>query len=55
MPLTTDTVADSCMGRSAKTMTLTKLKIDVFTPMARASVRVDTTAKPGLFQSARRP
>jgi len=43
------------MGRSAKTITLTRLKIDLLTPTARAKVRVETTAKAGLFQSERRP
>lgn len=34
-------------------MTLTRLKIDVFTPIASASVTVDTIAKPGLLMSER--
>jgi hypothetical protein len=49
------TVPGSSIGRSAKTITLTRLKIAVFTPMARASVIVDTTANPGLRNMVRRP
>ena len=45
----------SRMGRSKNTTVLTRLKMDVFTPIASANVRVETTAKPGLLRSARIP
>jgi hypothetical protein len=49
------TVSASPMGRSEKITTLTRLKMAVFTPMASASVMVETAANDGLFISERTP
>src|SRR3954471_18120445 len=46
---------ESCSGSGRSSSALTTLKIAVFAPMPRPSVRTATTVKPGLLRIRRRP